>query len=160
MTQLTELGDPNLVLGLEPEELAPVILRYLENQTQPINRYNFSLVSPVLAAQLKKELETSEKLMEAWMVLEREGFVAPKPGMQGDWAFVTSKGKKVVSEQDFRAYKKPHFPRWLDPVLIRSVSRFSLAGITTPPYSGPLRKLKCEPEARPNSPQTTMALTL
>jgi hypothetical protein len=118
MTRLTELCDPNLVLELEPEELAPVILRYLQQQKQQI-----SLISPALAAELGRNVEAyAEKLMEAWMVLEPEGFVAPLPGMQGDWAFVTSKGRKVVSEQDFKAYGKASlFPRWFDPVLTQSV---------------------------------------
>jgi len=81
------------VLELEPEELAPIILRHLQQQKQQINRYNFSLVTDrTLVEQLGRNVDAyAEKLMEAWMVLEREGFVAPMPGMQGEWAFVTSR---------------------------------------------------------------------
>jgi uncharacterized protein (TIGR02391 family) len=133
MTRLIELGDPNLVLELEPEELAPIILRHLQQQQQKqqINRYNFSLVTDrALLEQLGKNVEAyAEKLMEAWMVLEREGFIAPQPGMQGDWAFVTSKGRKVASEQDFKAYGKTSlFPRWFDAVLTQMVKPLFIRG--------------------------------
>ena len=132
MTRLIELGDPNLVLELEPEELAPIILRHLQQQQkQQINRYNFSLVTDrALVEQLGKNVEAyAEKLMEAWMLLEREGFIAPQPGVQGDWAFVTSKGRKVASEQDFKAYGKTSlFPRWFDPVLTQMVKPLFIRG--------------------------------
>lgn len=131
MTRLIELGDPNLVLEMEPEELAPIILRHLQQQKFQINRYNFSLVNDgALVEQLGQNVGAyAERLMEAWMVLEREGFIAPQPGMQGEWAFVTSKGRKIASEQDFKAYGKASlFPRWFDPVLTQTVKPLFIRG--------------------------------
>src|ERR1035437_7185693 len=103
---MKELPPPKEVLEMEPEELAPFILRYLKTQTQ-INRYNFTLVNnPELYNQLnRQEVEKyAQCLMEAWMYLERQGFVAPKPGQMDDWAFITRKGQKVVDAQDFETY--------------------------------------------------------
>jgi uncharacterized protein (TIGR02391 family) len=127
-----EAPPPEEVLGMEPEELAPFILRYLQKQTQ-INRYNFSL---------QNDMEFAEKydnrvrdayakcLMEAWMYLERQGFLAPQPGQQDDWAFVTRRGLKVVEAQDFEAYKQGHLlpSDGLDPVLVQKVRQTFIRG--------------------------------
>lgn len=46
MSFLQEAPPPEAILEMEPEELAPFILRYLQKQPpNSINRYNFSLVS-------------------------------------------------------------------------------------------------------------------
>lgn len=100
MSFLHEAPPPEEILEMEPEELAAFILRYLQKQPpNTINRYNFSLVQD---ADLYQRLghgkveEYTKCLMEAWMYLEREGFIAPQPGQQSDWAFVTRRGRKVV----------------------------------------------------------------
>ncbi len=122
------------ILEMEPEELAPFILRYLQKQPKDnINRYNFSLISD---HEIYEKLghagagKYQECLMEAWMYLEREGFVAPKPGSQGEWAFVTRRGQKVVEAQDFDAYRKGHLlpSEGLDPVLIQKARQSFVKG--------------------------------
>ena len=110
---------------MEPEELAPFILLYLQKQPDgQINRYNFSLMQDhELVEYLSKlgrgKMEEYQKcLMEAWIWLEREGFVAPQPAQQNDWSFVTRKGRKVIEAADFDAYKMSSlFPSNVDPVL-------------------------------------------
>ncbi len=61
--------------------------------------------------------------MEAWMYLERQGFVAPLPGQQGEWMFVTRRGKKVADDDDFENYKQIYLlaSDSLDPVLLQKV---------------------------------------
>jgi len=53
------------------------------------------------------------------MWLEREGFIAPKPGQQGEWAFITRLGQRMRTRADVAAYQKasalPH--KLLHPVL-------------------------------------------
>ena len=39
------------------------------------------------------------------MYLEREGFIAPTPGQQGEWAFVTKRGQAVAEAENFEAYR-------------------------------------------------------
>lgn len=121
---------PEDVLGMEPEELAPFVLRYLQQQPENSrNRYNFSLLNDLELAEYLGRLGSSAAgeygkcLMEAWMWLEREGFIAPQPGQQEGWAFVTRKGRRVVEAEDFDAYKQSSlFPANVDPILTR-VSR-------------------------------------
>jgi uncharacterized protein (TIGR02391 family) len=68
--------------------------------------------------------------MEAWTYLEREGFVAPQPGQQGEWAFVTRRGRAVVEAQDFNAYRKGHLlpSEGLDPILVQKTKQLFIRG--------------------------------
>lgn len=120
-----------IALELEPEDLAPFVLKYLSEQRN-INRYNFTLGSnPELIEYAGGRIEEfSKRLMEAWMWLEKQIFVAPQPGQQNDWAYITKRGQKVLQEENFDSYKKgDNFP-WdrIDPVLIRKVKSDFLKG--------------------------------
>jgi uncharacterized protein (TIGR02391 family) len=112
------------ILEMEPEELGPFILRFLkkEGASGQLSRYNFSL--NVLSQSV------AERFMEAWAWLEREGFLAPKPGdTTGSWFFITRKGKKIEAEEDFEAYKQAAlFPHDLDARLTRTVKPLFLRG--------------------------------
>src|ERR1700676_385921 len=104
MSLPNELPSEDEVLEMEPEELAPFVLRYLQKQDpRTINRYNFSLVRSSNFAPSSEKY--AQCLMEAWIYLEREGFIAPQPGQQGDWSFVTRKGQRVAEMQDFNTYR-------------------------------------------------------
>ena len=116
---------PEDVLEMEPEELAPFILRHLKKQPEnSINRYNFTLPNDrELSQKLGRAYDDYlKRLMEAWMWLEREGFIAPRPGQQDDWMYVTPKGQKIIDTENFPAYQKSSlFPSYIDSVLIRNV---------------------------------------
>ena len=109
---------------MEPEELGPFVLNFLKkegNSTGQLNRYNFSLSLP--------NGEIAERFVEAWGWLEHEGFLAAKPGAQGEWVFITRKGRNIVEAEDFDAYKQAAiFPHDLDPVLMRTVKPLFLRG--------------------------------
>ena len=94
-------------LDMEPEELAPFVLKHLE-KIGKINRYNYTLgTSGEMREYAGDHLEDFQKrLMEAFIWLEREMFVAPQPGNTGDWRFITRRGEKVLQEEDFGAYLK------------------------------------------------------
>lgn len=100
--------DPTTVLALEPEELAGVILQYLNllpsKQQEKLNRYNFSLPYTVRDYPHEFQHKISQALMEAWVWLEREGLLAPKPGAQGEWVFITRRGKKLTTPEDWHKY--------------------------------------------------------
>jgi uncharacterized protein (TIGR02391 family) len=120
-------------LELQPEELAPFLLRHLASMGQNnINRHNYTLESnPDLAAYAGGHRgEFCERLIEAWMWLERELFLAPRPGTQGDWMFITRRGMDVLDSQDFSAYSKgPLLPdENLDPILVRKVKPAFIRG--------------------------------
>jgi uncharacterized protein (TIGR02391 family) len=129
-----EAPPPEDVLEMEPEELAPFILRYLQKQPiGTINRYNFSLLNDrELFERLgqQKSEDYAKCLMEAWTYLEHEGFVAPQPGQQGEWAFVTRRGQKVVEAQDFEAYRQGRLlsSESLDPILVQKIKQLFIRG--------------------------------
>ncbi|NTW13805.1 MAG: TIGR02391 family protein [Candidatus Moranbacteria bacterium] len=121
------------LLEMEPEELAPFVLRYLSQAgSQDLNKHNFSLgTSSDFKEWTGHENKDSvkESLVVAWMWLEKELFIAPKPG-QTDWSFITNRGKKVLLDQNFEAYKKGHLlpSDGLDPVLVKKVKPAFIRG--------------------------------
>ncbi|MCJ7805833.1 TIGR02391 family protein [Patescibacteria group bacterium] len=125
------------IFEMEAEELAPFLLKYLkvmdeEGGSSQLNRYNFTLeTNQTLRDYAGEELtKVAEILTEAWMWLEREGFLAPKPGEQGEWRFITRKGENVLLEEDFTAYSQGSLlpSENLHPILIRKVKPLFLRG--------------------------------
>lgn len=89
--------DVNALLALEPEELAGVVLQHLVAvgpSASDLNRYNFGLGHTVKGYPQEHQESATKALMEAWMWLEREGLLAPRPGDTGNWA----SSRAVVSE--------------------------------------------------------------
>jgi len=120
---------PEELLAMEPEEIAVFLLDYLcdteEQKRGHLNRYNFTFESKYTSyvSDRPKRLEVMKVVMEAWMWLEKEGMIAPKPGEQGDWVFITRKGFRLRDGAVFETYKKGHFlPKdSLDENLLRKV---------------------------------------
>lgn len=120
-------------LELEPEELAPFILRHLQQMGgKNINRYNYTLgTSPEMVEYAGSHLEEFKKrVMEAWIWLEREVFLAPRPGDQGEWRFITRRGERILQDEDWKSYAKESLldTKTLDPVLARKVKPLFLRG--------------------------------
>ena len=112
------LPDPDALLALAPEELAGVVLQYLNSVSHSnsgqLNRYNFSLPHTVEGYPPEYQDRISRALMEAWVWLEREGLLAPKPGTQGVWVFVTRRGRELATPEDLRQYQRANvLPRQL-----------------------------------------------
>jgi uncharacterized protein (TIGR02391 family) len=110
--------DVDLLLSLEPEELAGVVLEYLNglppDDRGQLNSYNFGLPHTVEGYPPQRQKEISRALMEAWAWLEREGMIAPEPGSHGDWVFITRRGRQMKSAADLKAYQRaPMLPRKL-----------------------------------------------
>jgi uncharacterized protein (TIGR02391 family) len=128
------IPDPEALLALEPEELAGVVLEYL-NSLHPsdsgqLNRYNFSLPHTVQGYPSEYRDAIGQALMEAWVWLEREGLIAPKPGTQGEWVFITRRGKRLQSASDLKAYRRADLlpKRLLHPVIAQKVWATFLRG--------------------------------
>ena len=102
------IPDHELLLDLEPEELAGIVLEYLKSlpagSTQ-LNRYNFGLPHTVADYPREHQTSISRALMEGWMWLEKEGFVAPEPGKTGEWIFITRRGLRVGNARALEAYR-------------------------------------------------------
>jgi uncharacterized protein (TIGR02391 family) len=102
------LPDPQTLLALEPEELAGFVLEFLNAQTEnssSLNRYNFAMPSTYDRYVREYRDAVGRALMEAWVWLEREGLLAPRPGTTGDWVFVTRRGKQVGAPSDLTAMR-------------------------------------------------------
>lgn|ERR1043166_1640189 len=99
------------LLDLEPEEFAAYLLEFLNqsesdiNTRSALNRHNIGL--PHYTEGYPPELRgsISQAFMEAWMFLEREGFIAPQPG-DDDRYFITRRGKQLGQRADFAAFQK------------------------------------------------------
>lgn len=104
------LPDAESLLELEPEELAGFLLEYLvtmeENKTGQLNRKAIGLPHIVEHYPRQYQYRVSQALMEAWVWLEREGLIAPKPGDAGEWFFITRRGAKLKNAAGVEAYRK------------------------------------------------------
>ena len=119
---LAELvNDRETLLSLQPEELAAFVLRDLtasENAGDTLNRHNYCLQFQSQSGDVEKAI------MEAWVWLEREGCLAPKPGLTAHNAmFVTRRGKRLSKSQDTSAYKRSGLlpKEFLHPVVVQKV---------------------------------------
>ena len=95
-----------MVLSLAPEELAQSILRVLASEGERgslLNSYNFSLQNNL--RDYKNYDQVARAVMEAWIWLEREGFIAPRPGDTANWVFVTRRGHEAVNSQNWDSYR-------------------------------------------------------
>lgn len=128
------IPDPEALLALEPEELAGVVIEYLNSLSGSdrgqLNRYNFSLHYTVKEYPPEYQERISQALMEAWVWLEREGLIAPRPGTQGEWVFITRRGCRLEKATDLQAYRRAdQLPRHLlHPVIAQKVWSTFLRG--------------------------------
>jgi len=110
------IPDPEALLALEPEELAGVVLQYLnslEENSPSFNRCNFGLWKRVEGYPEEHIEAICRALMEAWIYLEREGLLVPKPGSDS-WFIISRRGKKLATPEDFQNYRKGNLlPRGL-----------------------------------------------
>lgn len=103
--------DADVLLELQPEELAGVILELFNSldayYLEPLlNAHNFSLPHIVEGYPDDKKGALSRALMEAWTWLLREGFLAPKPGSGRDgFVFITRKGVEIKSRSNLESYQ-------------------------------------------------------
>lgn len=120
-----------LALEMEPEELAPFVLKHLK-EIGSINRYNYTLNTGTNVKNYAgANLELFQKhLMEAFIWLERELLLAPMPNQTGEWRFITRKGMKVLEEENFSSFSHSDllYSENLHPILIRKVKPLFLRG--------------------------------
>jgi len=97
------------LLALEPEELAGIVLECLnalsENHRM-LNRRSFTWGGQQLSYPQEHRDSISKALTEAWVWLEREGLIAPRPGEEPDFIFVTRRGKQLKNRDGFRSHRQ------------------------------------------------------
>lgn len=150
-------------LEMEPEELGPFILKYLSEQSN-INRYNFTLdtnfgMREYAGNQIK---EFTLCLMEGWMWLEKELFIAPTPGTQDGWAFITRRGKLVLEAQDFDNYLRGSLLNTdgLDPILTRKVKPTFIRGDSETAVFQAFKEVEIRVRTKCGLPNTVIGVNL
>jgi uncharacterized protein (TIGR02391 family) len=128
MSIITEVFPPlEVALKLEPEELAIPLLECLcrieesGDRSGSLNRYNFTLDSNLRDyCKSGQYFDIATAITEAWMWLEREGLIAPKPDQNRDWIFVTRRGREFRKMGDPKRFKTAKFlpHEVLDPQLV------------------------------------------
>lgn len=122
------IPDPEALLALEPEELAGVLLEYFNSlphsdQRGQLNAHAFSAEWGIKGYPPTYCDPISQAIMEAWVWLEREGLIAPRPGDQHGWAFITRRGQRIKNSTELSAFRKANLlPKTLlHPVLAAKV---------------------------------------
>jgi hypothetical protein len=109
------IPDPNDLFAMEPEELAPLVLRdalpHMRSDfgnAPSLKRGNYfnAIMRPAAGYPFEIQPRVSEALMAAWMWLEREGFLLPAPHEQDrDWVIVSERGKAMLNSEQSQTYK-------------------------------------------------------
>jgi uncharacterized protein (TIGR02391 family) len=112
------------LLALEVEELAGVVLEHLKScETAPGGTYQNGLFHPgYLLASMKstghgvptrrepdygdKQPRVDRAVMEAWAWLEKEGFLVRDIEQPAPWFWMSRRGQRITSREDFEAYRK------------------------------------------------------
>lgn len=104
-----KIPDPELLLSLEPEELARSLLEVLNNRTGPLSQHSFinSLHQSVEIFPHEFVDKIAIAIAEAWGWLITQGLLVAEP-MQagGDRVIVTRRGKQIAAKGDFDAFRK------------------------------------------------------
>lgn len=113
LTDLVPTAD--VLLELEPEELAGFVLEYFHSKGDPEkfeeNPANFSGES-VLREYPERGKQCQAALMEAWSSLEREGFIMRRPGDPYGWYIFARRGKQIKRKEDYTVFRHANlFPK-------------------------------------------------
>lgn len=105
------ISDNNLLLALEPEELASILLQWI-NALPQNDKYQikpkilFGEYSDIFMYGHHQVEIIKKALMEAWVCLVRDGFVTPLPDNDHGCYFITRRGQKVTKASDMDTYRK------------------------------------------------------
>ena len=107
MTTLHDvIPDYQTVLQLEPEELAGIALELFHSGTSTVRLHPATFASPETLGPYPDHVwsQVAEAFVEGWHWLVQEGFLAPRPGDNYGWHFITRRGKKLRTRLDVSAY--------------------------------------------------------
>jgi len=119
-------------LTLPAEQIAPILLEYLQQFGDSIHRYNLTLQSSEFGQYAgRKYAEAARAIQEAWSVLHVEGLIAPSAGDTSNhqW-FITRKGKLIKNRGEYASYRHGYLlpENSLGPELEQKVRPLFLSG--------------------------------
>jgi uncharacterized protein (TIGR02391 family) len=132
VTDLIPTAD--VLLELEPEELAGFVLEYFHSKGDPEtfqeHPANFSGESTVKDYDQGKRVQCQKVLMEGWSCLEREGFICMRPADPHGWYVLTRRGKQIKSKKDYDSFRHANlFPKnTIHPEITKEVYPLFLRG--------------------------------
>ncbi|MEH2612961.1 TIGR02391 family protein [Bradyrhizobium sp. AZCC 1693] len=149
MSSLFELfPDPDQLLKLVPEELAPVLLKLALPRQQSAGFIPHAVTEPSVielhngkAYPIPKAQMVDKLVNSAWRWLEREGFIDATAGINGDngWKSFTQRGLNVANGQDFSQLRMlAEFPKALLHPTIRDAAWSALIRSTNATAQTPL----------------------
>ena len=104
------IPEAEMLLELQPEELAGPLLECLNflspnEEEHLLHRHSYVVVHAQVYPQEYRE-RISHALMEAWIWLEREGLLAPRPGIgtPEGWMFITRRGRSIKNSTDLKSF--------------------------------------------------------
>lgn len=114
-----EIPDVDVLLGLEPEQLAAAIMHVVRNPEQRGNNafHPQQLTHDIFDQQGRndgvpryprnRQDEVHLAIAEAWNWLRVHGFMVPQEGFNGQngWHVISRRGRRMVDEQAFRNYR-------------------------------------------------------
>jgi uncharacterized protein (TIGR02391 family) len=101
------IPDVNVLTALQPEELAGILLEFLDaNQDSGVmNRYNLSLGHALEQYPQQSRADATIAVLEAWAWLEREGLLIQKPGSDG-WYILSRRAQRLKNRTGVAAYRR------------------------------------------------------
>lgn len=97
--------DVEAILGIEPEELGGVVLAYLTTaERSEMTPGNFASPHAVANYPPGQQQDARRALIEAWMWLQREGFLAMEPD-HNNWYYITKRGYAAANADSFAAHR-------------------------------------------------------
>ena len=122
----------NTALTLEPEEIAQHLIKHLSQLDKQRNMQELNLANFIntLGQSNYGDKQVLQKITEAWIWLEREGMLAPRPGYKREWLYVTERGHKLADATDSTIYTRSNvIPKEsLDPILANKVHHLFIRG--------------------------------
>ena len=129
------IPDHKILLELEPEDLAGIVLEYFNSQVTKERELaaRGNLISSEALRNYPREHETDIRyaLVEALVWLENEGLIAEDPIQKSkDWPFITRRGRKLENRTAVEAYRKANLlpKELLHPVMVDKVWPLFLRG--------------------------------
>lgn len=121
-------------LELQPEELAILLLKCLiqlpESSSSDLNLHNFVISPDLRNYSGDRYKDIAAAITEAWIWLERELMLAPTPGKERNWLYVTKRGTNLAELSDLTKYTRSNLisRQSLDPVLVSKVLPLFIRG--------------------------------
>ena len=101
------IPDPDVVLALEPEELAGVAMELIApaelNGPSRLHPSSFAHPDTIGKYPEHRRTEIEYALLEGWNWLVQEGLIAPRA--DGGWHFITRRGKRLANRASIAAYR-------------------------------------------------------